>query len=588
MKKMTFLACAAMLTSAVVLTGCKGEGQNEPQQNVPTVATDITISLPGQLGNGPLRMPGATVQRGGFTQFNGIKNITLVPFAKSAVITKDFARLGDNIELGTLGTTTKTDATELGRTKVFEAQNVPTGTSSFLFYGESAATGTEFQIGYLGASVVSNTPDGFTFSLKQIHANASDITGNAAYTGLLAYLNSVANATDGATPTPKAWKDYTAEDNEGYYELFKIYSSVTVLSSFGIRRMMTDLYKNLKLNGTNDVLATNIKAAIANATYASVNAETGEVTLVEGLQNFPGSLNLPDGAVAVVYDATPTVKAFGGNAARAYGSLAPAQLDRYVYAPSLWYYSNTRIKTSVNSEKEHYVDGASWASILAQYPNDNSSVNSKTRSVALKDTIQYAVGRLDVMVKVKEATALEDNDSIKENNKVAIPDGGFPVSAVIVGGQKNVGFDFTPATYKGSATVAYTIYDKIMDPATISAVSSGYSSANSTLVLETAASEDEYICVEFTNNSAKDFYGVDGIVPIGGKFYLVGKLTASAATQTGNQVFKQDYTTTARLSIKDLKTAYSTIPDLRAPQLEIGFMVDLTWKAGHTYDIDFE
>lgn len=578
MKKMTILACAAMLTSAVVLTGCKGEGQNEPKQNVPTVATDITISLPGQLGNGPLRMPGATVQRNGYEDFNGIKKITLVPFSKSAVITKDFTRLGNNIVLGTLGATNKTDATELGRTKVFEAQNVPTGTSAFLFYGESAAEGTEFEIGYLGSSLVSNTPDEFTFSLKQIHANATDITNDNAYKGLLAYLNSVANATDG---DGKAWKNYTAGDNEGYYELFKTYSSVTVLSSFGIRRMMNDLYKNLKLNGTNDVLATNIKAAITNSTYATLGAND-TLILATNLQGFPGNLNLPDGSVAVAYSAG----LFDGNAAHAYGSLAPAQLNRYVYAPSLWYYSNTRIKTSVNSEKEHYKDNASWASILDQYPNDNSSVNSKTRSIALKDTIQYAVGRLDVRVKVKADEPLEDNDSVKANNKVAIPASGFPVSAVIVGGQKNVGFDFTPATYTGSEI--YTIYDKIMDPATISAVADDYSAANSTLVLETAKDEDEYICVEFTNNSAKDFYGVDGIVPIGGKFYLVGKLQASKATETGNKVFKQDYTTTARLSIKDLKTAYSTIPDLRAPQLEIGFMVDLTWKAGHTYDIDFE
>jgi hypothetical protein len=122
----------------------------------------------------------------------------------------------------------------------------------------------------------------------------------------------------------------------------------------------------------------------------------------------------------------------------------------------------------------------------------------------------------------------------------------------------------------------------------MAATVSAYSDANSTLVLETAAEEDEYICVEFTNNSTKDFYGADGIVPIGGKFYLVGRLTAASATETGKKVFKQDYTTTAKLSIKDLKSAYNTIPDLKAPQLEIGLLVDLTWKAGHVYEIDFD
>ena len=113
-----------------------------------------------------------------------------------------------------------------------------------------------------------------------------------------------------------------------------------------------------------------------------------------------------------------------------------------------------------------------------------------------------------------------------------------------------------------------------------------YSPMNSTLVLETPANTDEYIALEFTNTSDKDFYGVDGIVPVGGKFYLVGQLSAAEATQTGNKVFKQDYTTTVRVAIKDLKSAYVTIPDLKAAQLEIGLSVDLHWESGHTYDLE--
>ena len=54
------------------------------------------------------------------------------------------------------------------------------------------------------------------------------------------------------------------------------------------------------------------------------------------------------------------------------------------------------------------------------------------------------------------------------------------------------------------------------------------------------------------------------------------------------KVFKQDFTTIAKLNLKDLKKAYNTIPDLRTPQLEIGFAVDLTWQDGHVYEIDFE
>lgn len=581
MKKMTFLACAAMLASTVAFTGCKGD-KNEPKANVPQIQTDIAISLPGQVGAPTLHMPGTTPQLGGHTDFgtNGMNGITLVPFAPSAVVTTASKRLGDNIILGAIGATQTYTNSPNGRAKVFTGKSVPQGTSAFLFYGESGAAGTDFEKGALTASLTGE-PAAFTFSLKPINANTSAIEADAAYTGLIAYLNYVAQATDGT----KEWRDYLSTDNEGLFEMFQTYKTATVLSSFGIRRMMTDLYQSLMSN-TSDLLAQNIKLRIGDGTYATVDG-AGNVTLNTALQGFPASFNLPDGAVAVVYDADPTKKAFDGNAAHTYGSLEPAQLDRYVYPASLWYTANTKIKTSNTSKLDNYTGAESWKSILATYEKDNSSVNTSTRSIALKDTIQYAVARLDVCVKFKENTWLEDNDPVTTNNKVNNPAAGYPLSAVLVGGQKNVGFDFTQASYAGGIGYAYTIYDNVMTNTIAANSTAAYSPANSTLVLETPAGENEFIALEFTNTSDKDFYGVDGIVPVGGKFYLVGQLTASAAaTETDSKVFKQDYTTIVRVAIKDLKSAYNTIPDLKAPQLEIGLSVDLHWETGHTYDLE--
>ena len=162
------------------------------------------------------------------------------------------------------------------------------------------------------------------------------------------------------------------------------------------------------------------------------------------------------------------------------------------------------------------------------------------------------------------------------------------MTGVLVGGQKNVGFDFTQETYGGSATSAYTIYDKEMT-STIN-VTTSFGSANSTLVLETPTSgqtgADIMIAIELLNNTGSDFIGADGVVPAGGKFYLVGKLVAANATTTPKKVFLKDYVTTAELNIVDLKHAYNGIPDLRTPTLEIGLSVDLNWTAGTTYTID--
>jgi hypothetical protein len=99
------------------------------------------------------------------------------------------------------------------------------------------------------------------------------------------------------------------------------------------------------------------------------------------------------------------------------------------------------------------------------------------------------------------------------------------------------------------------------------------------------------IAIELQNNSGKDFYGIDGLVPNGGKFYLVANLDMTNKTLEGvskPHVFMQDYTTTANLTIKSLKNAYVTIPDLRSTRLQLGLSVDLAWQAGLTFDVTIE
>ena len=75
MKKISFFACAAVLASAVALTGCKSEGQNEPQAKVPEITANIAVALPTQV-SGMKRMPGQSVQQGGASDFtaNGMMN----------------------------------------------------------------------------------------------------------------------------------------------------------------------------------------------------------------------------------------------------------------------------------------------------------------------------------------------------------------------------------------------------------------------------------------------------------------------------------------------------------------------------------
>ncbi len=586
MRKLTFLACAAMLTSAVIFTGCKND--NEPKANVPTVTTDIAISLPAQVGGSAVRhMPGATVQTNGATDFatNGMADIILIPFSPKAKASTSSVRYGADIELGTLSGSVA--LASKNRAKAFTEKQVPQGTSAFLFYGHSGINGSteKFRVGQLNSSLTGN-PSAYKFELQPICSNTSNVQDVADLFD--AYLNGVIAAKD-TLYSGHEWKDITEAENKGYKDMFDTLKTLNVLNTFGIERMMTDLYHSLALN--QDSLAKAIKKAILDPTYATLTNDT--VQLVAGMQNFPKKFGIPEGAISVAY---VTSTGFGNNAAHSYGGLVPADIANYVYPAALWYFANTQIKTSSASKAGQYTEGSSWATILGSYENNLATVNSSTRSIALIDTIQYGVARFDVQVKTADGTSLQDNNPVAGLRTIANPVGGYPLKAVLIGNQKNVGFDFTPATYAGSNTASYVIYDTVMTSAIAALPSpSVYSATNSTLVLETpadagggAGTEDVFVALEFVN-TATDFYGVDHqLIPAGARFYLVGRLSADAATQTDKKVFKQDYTTTARFSINNLTKAYSSIPDLKAPQLEIGMAVDLYWTAGHTYDISIE
>lgn len=591
---MTFIACAAMLTSTVILTGCKKEGQNEPQSKAPEVTADITISLPANAVGGPRRMPGTTVQtNNGVSDFQGIEKILLVPFAKKDVIAAGDVRLGNNIDLGDINATT--DLANTSKAKRYIGIQVPMGTSSFLFYGESKAkdaTGDDlnFKKGVLEASRTANLASGISFSLDYIHDNASDITGSTAYPLLLAYVNSLLDAVDDATPTPKAWKNYvTGVDNEGFVELLNTYKTLGTLTSFGVQRMMNDLYENLQL--TSSTLSTNLQSKITSSTYVNFDADaTPKITLKSDLQNFPTSLNIPEGAVAIAYDDDD--KIFKTSVSQNYSAdFAVAAVTDYVYPSSLWYYANTKINTSTTSEEEALTSSTkSWEEVLAAYDKEDGSVSSTTRSIALKGKVNYGVARLDVIVKAFNST-LQDKVNTNITNAT-----GYKLTGVLVGNQRNVGFDFTPENYAGE-NPEKIIFDKIMTN-TIYATTEN-ATANSTLVLASElqveeTKKDVYVVVELENNSGVDFVGANGVVPAGGKFYMVGKLESAKAdvqetsetVNPGKRVFYPDYTTTARLTIRNLAKAYNTIPDLRTPSLELGLSVDLNWVSGKVYDIE--
>ena len=198
MRKLTIITCAALLTS-VAFTSCKDKN-NEPTQKAPSVTTDITISLPANATGGPNKMPGKTVQADGASDFQGMTNITLIPFglAKGDTVVGGKTKLGNKLEgITDINATSELAATS--KAKKYEDVAVPTGTSAFLFYAESKvasiATPTKFEKGVLTYVEATTTANTAKFELEAIQPNS--IESNAALTGLIAYVQSVADATDG-------------------------------------------------------------------------------------------------------------------------------------------------------------------------------------------------------------------------------------------------------------------------------------------------------------------------------------------------------------------------------------------------------
>ena len=586
---MTFIACAAMLTSAIALNSCKSE---EPQGSfegeAEVVKTEFAISLPDNVAGGPNKMKSTTVQNAGITDFQGMTGIILVPFATSDSIEGADARLGKNIGLSDL---LKTEIdTKASKAKVYSDVSVPLTTASFLFYGRSAAAGTaltavgkKFQVGSLipdTATAENSTAADFGFKLDTIAPDyAASLTGTGKGAKLMEYLTKIANAK--ASVGSKPWWNYPETgDSIAMNHMFATFSSMHGLSSFEVSRVLTDLYRTLKPTMASG-LAKAITDSIKIAAYASVNGS--DSVILNDLNDYPTELGLPIGAIQMAWDGGEHKFKEGD-----YTNLAnPA---KYVFPAQLWYYANSTIKTSNTSKKNEYTStSATWDEILDTHTS-GAAVSTLTRAVAIKDPIQYAVARFDVQVKLADAGGkLADNSDLAEGVAKAVNvGGGLPVTAVLIGGQNHVGYNFKPA-----AEGEFTVYDTVMAASLLALSGSTYSDKNHTLVLESYTDRPVKVAIEFENTTGVDFYGVGNqLIPKGGKFYVVADLDLSAGAgktiNTPHNVFKQDYITLAKLNLKDLRKAYNTIPDLRTPQLEIGFSVDLSWQTGNTYEIDFE
>ena len=601
------LASAMLLASATGFTSCSSDSE-DPLDGGSGVAgqvvkTQFVINIPyaGNESGGNARV--STRMTADNTQNNnnnflGLKDIEM--FAYNEVPSETNPTSTRTIRIGTRNASNSDNYR-----RIYSDIAIPVGTKYLILYARApktitgpngSTTKTDFQAGRLTNPYEKFTDEAkpklseLNFSLKTIDPNDDFTTQGQA---ILDKLNEIANTT---TSDGQKWSN--------------IGNSPTADNNAKILQSLYDKFISLTAGSANSVnsFIDHLKGAIESQGIETDMAKAIKDKCIKVSGTFPRDLFLPDGVVRVKFDAT---NGFMFETATAGTTTTGSNLIDYktvTYPSELAYFVSSPIKTST-TDKSKVSDLPSYNDWLAGTANIwngyDEMVKNNTLFVALQNPVQYGVACLKSSIKCA-STSLEDNAKAKigseSNNTITVDDKSFPITGILIGGQPaGVKWDFEPASTTKPADFKYTIYDKDMNGDinfTAKAAETATLPYNYTLVLDNkdtsdgATQSNVNVVIELENNAA-DFYGADGLIPKGSKFYLAGTLDLKATNgvtkpndSNVDHVFVKDHTTVANFTIKDLKKAYNCIPDLRTSKINVGLAVDLSWKEGITFNVE--
>ena len=607
MKKFRFFsfASAMLLASAAGMVSCSSDsieptgGSGVAGQ---VVKTQFAINIPYGGNSSTNQAKKVTRMTDEMTQqrgkpFRGISDIVLLTFSDDPE-TAGTINADKPISIGTDGNAYSKDPYR----RLYRDIEIPVGTNHMIFYGRATKKSgdTEFQAGKITDKGEKKTLANISHELTAISSEANFATDPDAK-AIITALNNIANAkvTDDGT-------DYT------WANIGNVSPLPTWLTAHEKEFLKTryNKFTALKAGSKTSVVAfiNNLKTALAGETTTGepIPAEkqlTKKIyeqceTALNAIKDidFPGKFNLPDGVATLSW----TTEGFAYNAPETelFGTGNSIKYNKICYPAELSYFVSTKTMVSDKdmSNLSEFPSYTNWTKNTQSGWGEKTSfaekaVENSTRTVGLKDPVQYSVAVLKSTVRCKAAT-LEDNAQVagKANQQITVPEDGFPVTGILIGGQPaSVDWKYEPLS---TETFENTIYDKEMN-ASMNAKYASPTTGNYTLVFDNKSTDKKpvFVAIELKNNSDKDFYGKDGIILKGAKFYLVGQLTPNATEGVTNpnsvdRVFVQDYVTTANFKIKDLKSAYNCIPDLRTSGINVGLAVDLSWKTGITFDVE--
>ena len=435
-----------------------------------------------------------------------------------------------------------------------ESCHLMTGTNRMLVYGKAKPVSNNLKVnGQLSVlpTIRKKTAD-ILFSLTSIRESTE---ADADAQALANYMTAIANTTGWSTTTDATLKSY-------YLDFIRMGSEGAGLMSgaaANIKAFVTAL--KALLTGRDDDVSTAIISNIGDGTTIAGNT-------------YPRSLGLPDGAAAIrwmgdhfeVKTTTTQLDNING-------------INRYTYPAELVFFTDSPIRTSTTEvPKSTYQNMGSstlWSTFLGQHYNGPAAVNTNTKAVAVENPLQYGVANLQLTLTHMAATLRDAKDVLVTNADMT----HLPLKGVIIGGQHTVGHNMKPRGEQTDVDGRFIYETTIVD-----------GNKTNTLVLQSYDDEKVPVILEFENKTGHAFTGKDGVVYPDTRFYLIALIDPADKKEGGkdytNRVFTQDYTTTMSMKITSLANAYTSMPDLLAPRLEVGVQVVTKWIQATTTNVE--
>ena len=620
MKKWTRYILLMPVLLAQALSSCSLIDEPETSSDR-SVKASLAFMVSGAERN-TTRMANAVVQEGENT-YRGINILSMTPFAINGetfavngrkIVSTD----GSALQLGDVSPVPLTTPTF----HLYNSYSMTIGVNAFLVYGRAGTDNVAVPSGvnvkaYLGSLVVPdlNTPDlaNMRFTLESISPQSAPVEAEL----LAGYLTSIANTSGWSSTTNSKLEEiylfFTGQ--QGAESMVIAGSSVNVVAH--VNALLDKLNHVTYENGTAEAtLKAAILSNIEKTSYSKTIGETSHTMnlnfvnhQLKGFDFVYPSVGLPDGAAALRWVKSETTSEYEFEPRIETTTLDNINnISRFSYPAELFYYVNSRIDTSNSTVGEEvYNSSPDWAAVCSQYQYQPGTVTIDTKSVAIHDPLQYAVGRLK-MTMVAETTT----ETLKDAADISVPltnpetnEPSFPLTGVIVCNQHPVDFNFKPVLVNG---VASHVDDRFIYDSQVKKSDNTYCYLTtteeldipSTLVLQTydtgegndkKGSEEVTIVMEFLNQSGQAFAGKNCIIYPDTKFYLVGKvnpLEAMSSTETPEskgRVFTQDHVTTVNTKVQSLANAYNVLPDLIGGRLELGVELVSSWVQAETTNV---